>query len=40
MLTPRQDINDMEKVDEEDEVVGQATDDMGLGEPHEEGKQM
>jgi hypothetical protein len=29
MLTPRNDVNDMEKVDEEDEAIGQAADDIG-----------
>jgi hypothetical protein len=29
MLTPRNEVNDMEKVDEEDEAIGQAADDMG-----------
>jgi hypothetical protein len=29
MLTPRNEVNDMEKVDEEDEAVGQAADEMG-----------
>ena len=30
MLTPRNEANDMEKVDEEEEAVGQAHDEMGL----------
>ena len=29
MLTPRNEVNDMEKVDEEDEAIGQAAEDMG-----------
>jgi len=29
MLTPRNEVNDKEKVDEEDESIGQAADDMG-----------
>lgn len=45
MLTPRNEVNDMEKVDEEDEVVGQAAEDMGQMDSQEEmrveeGKQM
>jgi len=28
MLTPRNEINDMEKVDEEDEAIGQAAEDI------------
>ena len=39
MLTPRQDNNDMEKVEEEDEGAGQVTEDLGMGENHEEAKQ-